>query len=118
MSVLQRLEKEVSNGNSIVISAITYAEMRYDQIGKQASPKLGFAIDAFVKRLDGILPWDALAVDKTIQVRQQLATEGNPIGNNDAAIAAHAITTDCILVTNNTREFSRVAGLIYEDWVH
>ena len=117
-SVLERLEKEVSTGNCIVISAITYAEMRYGQIGKKASPKLGFAIDAFVTRLDGILPWDALAVDKTIKVRQQLATEGNPIGNNDAAIAAHAISTDCILVTNNTREFSRVAGLIYEDWVH
>ena len=118
MSVLQRLEKEVSNGNSIVISAITYAEMRYGQIGKKASPKLGFAIDAFVTRLDGILPWDALAVDKTIQVQQQLTTVGNPIENNDAAIAAHAISTDCILVTNNTREFCRIAGVIYEDWVH
>ena len=117
-SVLERLEKEVSNGNSIVISAITYAEMRYGQIGKKASPKLGFAINAFVTRLDGILPWDALAVDKTIQVQQQLTTVGNPIENNDAAIAAHAISTDCILVTNNTREFCRVAGLIYEDWVH
>ena len=53
-SVLERLEKEVSNGNSNVISAITYAEMRYGQIGKKASPKLGFVIDAFVTRLDGI----------------------------------------------------------------
>lgn len=117
-SVLERLAAEVANGNQIVVSAITYAEMRYGQIGKKASPKLGPTIDAFVRRLDGVLPWDAAAVDKTLEIRQQLAAAGTPIGNNDAAIAAHAITTDCILVTNNTREFSRVAGLDYEDWVH
>lgn len=117
-SVLERLAAEVANGNRIVISAITYAEMRYGQIGKKASPKLGPAIDTFVRRLDGILPWDAATVDKTIEVRQQLAAVGMPIGDNDAAIAAHALTTDCVLVTNNTREFSRVAGLLYEDWVH
>jgi len=117
-SVLERLAAEVANGNQIVVSAITYAEMRYGQIGKKASPKLGPTIDAFVRRLDGVLPWDAAAVDKTLEIRQQLAAAGTPIGNNDAAIAAHAITADCILVTNNTREFSRVAGLSYEDWVH
>ncbi|MGX9417344.1 PIN domain-containing protein [Vibrio sp. RC27] len=39
------------------------------------------------------------------------------IGNNDAAIAGHAIATGCTLVTNNVREFSRVNGLTYEDWV-
>lgn len=117
-SVLERLAEEVANGNRIVISTITYAEMRYGQIGKKASPKLGPAIDAFVRRLDGILPWDAATVDKTLEVRQQLAALGTPIGNNDAAIAAHALATGCVLVTNNTREFSRVAGLPYEDWVH
>ena len=117
-SVLERLAAEVASGNRIVISAITYAEMRYGQIGKKASPKLGPAIDEFVRRLDGILPWDAATVDMTLEVRQQLAALGTPIGNNDAAIAAHALTVGCVLVTNNTREFSRVAGLLYEDWVH
>ena len=117
-SVLERLGAEVASGNRIVISAITYAEMRYGQIGKKASPKLGPAIDEFVRRLDGILPWDAATVDQTLEVRQQLAALGTPVGNNDAAIAAHALTAGCVLVTNNTREFSRVAGLLYEDWVH
>ena len=117
-SVLERLAAEVASGNRIVISTITYAEMRYGQIGKKASPKLGPAIDALVRRLDGVLPWDGATVDKTLEVRQQLAAVGTPIGNNDAAIAAHALTENCVLVTNNTREFSRVAGLLYEDWVH
>ena len=117
-SVLERLAAEVASGNRIVISAITYAEMRYGQIGKKASPKLGPAIDEFVRRLDGILSWDAATVDQTLEVRQQLAALGSPIGNNDAAIAAHALTAGCVLVTNNTREFSKVPRLLYEDWVH
>jgi tRNA(fMet)-specific endonuclease VapC len=116
--VLSRLEHEVEQGNKIVISAVTYAEMRYGQIGKKASPKLSKLIDNFVQRLDGILAWDATAVDRTILIRSQLAKAGTPIGNNDAAIAAHAITSQCILVTNNTREFSRIKDLQYEDWVH
>ncbi|MFT7009927.1 MAG: tRNA(fMet)-specific endonuclease VapC, partial [Colwellia sp.] len=37
-------------------------------------------------------------------------------GANDTAIAGHAMASDCILVTNNTREFKRVIGLQLEDW--
>ena len=44
---------------------------------------------------------DCSVVDKTLEVRQQLAVLGTPIGNNDAAIAAHALTTGCIIVTEN-----------------
>ena len=40
-----------------------------------------------------------------------------PIGPNDTAIAGHAIAAGAILVTNNTREFERVPGLVLEDWV-
>lgn len=115
-SVLKRLAIEAAAGNRIVISAITYAEMRYVQTGRKASAKLGPAIDEFVRRLDGILPLDAATVDNMHEVRQLLAVMGTPIGNNDAAIAAHALTAGCILVTNNPLERSRVAALRYEDW--
>ncbi len=56
LSVLERLTREVAANNRIVISAITYAEMRYDQIGRKAPAKLASAIDAFVRRLHGVLP--------------------------------------------------------------
>ncbi|PXF32097.1 twitching motility protein PilT [Pokkaliibacter plantistimulans] len=115
VEVLQHLDA-LSQNDRVVISAITYSEMRYGQIGKKAPAKLGTAIDQFVKRLNGVLPWDASAVDMALKVRVQLASEGTPIGSNDAAIAAHAIVTGCTLVTHNVREFSRVAGLTYEDW--
>jgi len=117
-SVLQRLAAEVARNNRIVISAITYAEMRYGQIGKKASPKHKMLVDEFVKRLDEILPWDQSAVDATIKVKGTLTKEGLIIGENDTAIAGHAIAAGCTLVTNNVREFCRVVGLKYEDWVH
>ncbi len=117
-SVLQRLAHEVSQQNRIVISAITYAEMRYGQIGKKASPKYAVLVDEFIRRIDGILPWDQHAVDATVVVKQALFACGTPIGENDTAIAGHAIASGCVLVTNNLREFSRVQGLNVEDWFH
>jgi len=73
-------------------------------------------VDEFVKRLDSVLPWDKAAVDATASIRKVLAFAGTPISPNDAAIAGHALSTGAILVTNNTREFQRVQGLVFEDW--
>ncbi|XKY25263.1 type II toxin-antitoxin system VapC family toxin (plasmid) [Pseudomonas sp. JZ134] len=116
-SVIQRLATEVEQGNRIVISAITYAEMRYGQIGKKASTKHKTLVDEFVKRLDAVLPWDQKAVDATVELMRVLTKAGTPIGPNDTAIAGHAVAIGCVLVTNNVREFSRVPSLVYEDWV-
>ena len=117
LSVLQKLE-QISAKHSIVISAITYAEMRYGCIGKKSSPKHTILVDQFLKCLDNILPWDIDAVDCATKVKKQLLDKGMPIGANDTAIADHVISQNCILVTNNTREFKRVCGLTLEDWVH
>lgn len=116
-AVIKRLAAEVGRGNRIVISAITYAEMRYGQVGKKASPKHKVLVDEFVRRLDAVIAWDLRAVDVTIEVMRQLNAAGTPIGPNDTAIAGHAIAIGCTLVTNNVREFSRVPSLVYEDWV-
>ena len=117
-SVLERLALEVKNQNRIVISAVTYAEMRYGEIGKKASPKHAVLVNEFIRRLDAILPWDRYAVDATIAIKRHLTATGSKIGENDMAIAGHAIAADCVLVTNNVGEFSRVDDLIYQDWVH
>ena len=45
-----------------------------------------------------------------------LKTAGTPIGANDLWIACHALAEDATLVTNNTREFQRIAGLRLENW--
>jgi len=116
-AVLQRFSREVAKNNRIVISAITYAEMRYGQIGKKASPRHKIMVDEFVRRVDDILPWGQAAVDATLEIKSKLAATGTPIGDNDSAIAGHAIAAACTLVTNNGREFSRVPNLTWEDWL-
>lgn len=110
-SVLKRLAQAVLRGDRIVVSAVTYAEMRF---GAQHHIQL---VDAFCARLDAILPWDRAAVDATTDIRVALRLAGTPIGPNDTAIAGHAIAAGAILVTNNVREFERVPGLVLEDWV-
>ncbi|KVC93290.1 twitching motility protein PilT [Burkholderia ubonensis] len=114
--VLSRLQSCVGAQHRIVVSAVTYAEMRFGAIGRKASPKHADLVTAFVARLDGVLQWDAAAVDATTAVRAELAARGTPIGANDASIAGHAIAAGAVLVTHNTREFGRVDGLSFEDW--
>ncbi|QKJ85188.1 tRNA(fMet)-specific endonuclease VapC [Paramixta manurensis] len=116
-TVLKRLEQAVLRNRRIVISAITYSEMRFGATGSKASPRHIPLVDAFCARLDAVLPWDRAAVDATTDIRVALRMAGTPIGQNDTAIAGHAIAAGAVLVTNNVREFERVPGLTLEDWV-
>ncbi len=62
------------------------------------------------------LPFDDEAALQFGCIRAELARQGTPIGPYDLQIAAIALTRNCTLVTHNTREFSRVAGLQLDDW--
>jgi tRNA(fMet)-specific endonuclease VapC len=64
----------------------------------------------------GSLPFDDAAADVCGRIRADLAAQGTPIGPNDLMIAAITLANNLIVVTHNTREFSRVAGLLLEDW--
>ncbi|MEB8267588.1 putative DNA binding protein [Klebsiella grimontii] len=116
-SVLKRLEQAMLRGDRIVVSAVTYAEMRFGATGAKASPRHIQLVDALCARLDAVLPLEHSAVDATTDIKVALRLVGTPIGPNDTAIAGHAIAAGAILVTNNVREFERVPGLILEDWV-
>ena len=116
LALLERLQAAVEQQHRIVISVITYYEMLLGTIGRNASPRHATLVEAFVARLSAILPWDRTAAEEAIRIRTDLAAKGTPIGGNDTMIAGHAIAADCVLVTNNTREFSRVKNLRVEDW--
>lgn len=62
-AVLKRLEQTVLRRHRIVVSAITYAEMRFGCTGKKASPRHAQLVDAFCSRLDAVLAWDRAAVE-------------------------------------------------------
>jgi len=72
-------------------------------------------VTLFMSRFNS-LPFDDPAAEAYGRIRSHLERRGVPIGPNDLLIAAIAISHGVSLVTHNTREFSRIEGLILEDW--
>ncbi len=81
-ALLKHLEQSVLRGHRIVVSAITYSEMRFGATGPKASPRHVQLVDAFCERLDAVLPWDRAAVDATTEIKVALRLAGTPIGPN------------------------------------
>jgi tRNA(fMet)-specific endonuclease VapC len=101
--------------SAICISVIVKSELLY---GVQVSPRRqrdGAELAAFL-RYASVLPLTEKAALHYAEIRADLKMRGEPIGANDLLIAAHARSLDLTLVTNNTREFSRVKGLKLENW--
>ncbi len=63
-----------------------------------------------------VFPFDLMAAKTTAALRAMLEQAGTPLGPLDMLIAGIALTHQAILVTHNTREFSRVPHLRLEDW--
>lgn len=99
----------------IAISSITLAELRYGVAKSHYREKNAKALDEFILPLE-ILPFDEEATRTYGEIRAALEKAGTPIGSMDLLIAAHAASLGVALVTNNTREFSRVPDLILADW--
>ncbi len=100
---------------SVGISAITLAELEYG-IRKSGSPDRNLeALNQFLVPLD-IKDFDYNATVVYGKIRASLERVGTPIGPLDTLIAAHALSLNVTLVTNNEKEFSRVSGLKIENW--
>jgi tRNA(fMet)-specific endonuclease VapC len=98
----------------LCVSSITLAELRFGAESKK-SRRLQELIETFIAAIE-VVPFDAGAARSFGVVAATLAREGQPIGELDTLIAAHALSLGVTLVTNNTKHFSRVAGLPTENW--
>ena len=98
------------------VSSITVAELQYGVRKSQHAVKNQQALKQFLLPLV-IADFDEQAAIAYGEVRAILEAQGTPIGPLDTLIAAQAISLDVTLVTNNVREFSRVPGLRFENWV-
>lgn len=96
------------------ISVVTALELAFG-VEKSGSVRNKQALEKFLAPLE-IAPLDVSALWHYAQCRTALEKQGKPIGALDLQIAAHALALDCVLVTNNLREFERVAGLRLENW--
>ena len=100
--------------SQLCISSITLAELRYGADAK-GSRTLHGIISTFIVSM-GVVPFDQAAADTLGPVASALAKRGEPIGTFETLIAAHALSCDLTLVTNNTKHFQRVAGLKLANW--
>lgn len=100
---------------SLAISAITRAELVFG-LEKRGNPRaLARLVQGFMARV-AVMPWDANAADHYAKLRAQLERRGTPIGQFDTMIAAHALSLNAVLVTNNRRHFQQVKALALENW--
>jgi len=99
----------------IGLCSVVAAELAYG-VAKSGSARNRQALEMFLAPLI-ILPFDDAAVWAYGNLGAELERKGTPIGALDTMIAAHALSQQSTLVTNNTREFARVPGLALENWV-
>ena len=102
--------------SDVCISSLTYAELVHGVEKSKEVERNRFALALMLANFE-ILDFDVNAANDYGKIRADLESKGGPIGPFDMLIAAHALSRDCVLVTNNTREFQRVAGLKVVDWM-
>ena len=113
IGVLRRLQALPSQDVavcSVVKAELFYGSMRSNNPARSLAQQQDF-LNRFIS-----LPFDDQSALIYGQIRAQLAASGTPIDPNDLLIASIALANNLILVTHNTREFSRVEGLRLEDW--
>jgi len=96
------------------MSVVTCAELYYGAMRKPGKKYLE-AVDIFTRYV-AVLDWPRAAVKHYAAIRTQLEEKGEPIGELDMMIAAHALSLRVTLVTNNTGHFSRIAALALDNW--
>ncbi len=99
---------------ALCISAITEGELQFGLAKRPDAKRLHLAVQEFLRRVD-VLPWDSAVANRYGTVRADLERQGKIPASLDLLIAAHAMDTDAVLVTNDGT-FTQVPGLQLEDW--
>jgi tRNA(fMet)-specific endonuclease VapC len=97
------------------VSSITVYEL-YAGIEKCSDPSRERPkVERFLKTVH-VVPFDLPAALESGRIRATLERAGQIIGPYDLLLAGHALTLQLVMVTNNVKEFTRVPGLLFEDW--
>mgnify|MGYP000852619306 CR=1 FL=1 len=108
--------KAVKLEGKIGISSITYAELQYGISKSIKKTENQIALAQFLIPLN---TYDFTEKAGIIfgEIRALLETKGKTIGSYDMLIAAHAMSLNATLITNNESEFRRIEGLKVENWL-
>jgi len=111
--IFQKIKAHI--GKDLFISVITLGELEYG-IKKSSRPEVTrVGVYTFLAGVP-VIDFDAEAAKHFGDIFGDLELKRMRISDRDTMIATHARSLGYILVTNNTREFSRVEGLKIEDW--
>ena len=101
--------------SEIGVSSITLSELEYG-VMKSAKPEQNkLALAQFMAPIE-IPAYDDAAAQHYGEIRAYLERQGTPIGSLDMLIAAHALSLNSLLITNNETEFKRVSNLKIKNW--
>ena len=112
--IKKKLE-EIEKKHTIGLSSVVVSELFYGAY-KKGSQRLIRLVESFVDYFE-IYDYDLKAAVEYGRLRAELDRKGITIGAYDLQIAAHAISLNAVLVTNNLREFKKIKGLKAESWV-
>ncbi len=102
--------------SQVVVSAIGRGELLYGLKKLPPNHPLSVTVQLFLRNIR-VLPWEPEAGEWYAEIRHQLVSSGQTIGQIDMMIAAHALALGANLVTNNTRHYERIqAPLLLENW--
>lgn len=105
-----------ANGdNRLAISTICEAELLFG-LEKKGSERLWCEYKEFLKDKLVILPLDRKAIEAYAEVKAILLSQGRSVGEMDLLIGATALANGLRLATLNLRDFSKIPGLVVEDW--
>jgi len=113
LHVFETLKRQ--NIGDVCISAITLAELEYGVEKSQQRERNKIALMGFLAPLE-ILAFSCKSAVKFGEIRAALEKQGQIIGAYDLLIGAHALSENLTLVTNNTKEFSRIPNLSLDNW--
>lgn len=113
-SVFSKLRQQAFG--EVGISSITHSELLYGAYKSQSPKRNLAALEQFLIPLE-IISYSSEVSFYYGKVRTALEKRGQPIGPLDTMIAAHALSLNLTLITNNTREFSRVEDLHLQNWL-
>jgi tRNA(fMet)-specific endonuclease VapC len=100
----------------VCVSVVTKAELLYGLKGLPREHHLHVSVRQFLKIVQ-VLPWDSDSAGFYADIRHALTTSGQLVGELDMMIAAHSLSVNAVLVTNNTRHYKRMpVPLMLENW--
>ncbi len=103
--------------DTLAMSFVTWAELLKGAERSSRKAEVLRRLESLARQVPVIYPAGPAICRHYAEQFTRLKDAGNPIGANDLWIACHALAEEATLVTHNTREFERVAGLRLVDWI-